>query len=150
MGPPAYDVASLLMDARCDVPEDMEVHLLSRYAVGLHAAGVEFDPVNFATDYVTMGAQRATKILGIFARLDRRDGKPQYLGHLPRVWNYLMRTLEHPALSALKGWYGANVPPPAGMAASPQEPELPLSLPEAEPTSNSETLADSAPEEPKP
>jgi tRNA threonylcarbamoyl adenosine modification protein YjeE len=132
MGPPAYDVASLLMDARCNVPEDVEVHLLSRYAMGLHAAGVEFDPVNFATDYVTMGAQRATKILGIFARLDRRDGKPQYLRHLPRVWNYLMRALEHPALSALKGWYGANVPPPAGIAASPQEPELPLLMPEAE------------------
>jgi len=133
IGPPAYDVASLLMDARCDIPEDMEVHLLSRYALGMHSTGIEFDPATFAAQYVTMGAQRATKILGIFARLDRRDGKPQYLRHLPRVWNYLMRTLEHPALAALKGWYAANVPPPSGMSApSPEEPELPLLSPEAE------------------
>jgi aminoglycoside/choline kinase family phosphotransferase len=131
LGPPAYDVASLLMDARCDVPEEMEVRLLSRYALGMHASGIEFDPASFAAQYVTMGAQRATKILGIFARLERRDGKPQYLRHMPRVWNYLMRTLEHPALAALKGWYEANVPPPSGMTkASAEEPELPLLPPE--------------------
>ena len=47
--------------------------------------------------YVTLGAQRATKILGIFARLDRRDGKPQYLRHIPRIWRYLRRSLIHPA-----------------------------------------------------
>jgi len=62
--------------------------------------------------YVTLGAQRASKILGIFARLDRRDGKPQYLRHLPRIWRYLRRSLIHPALDDLKAWYDANVPPP--------------------------------------
>ena len=60
-----------------------------------------------------MAAQRATKILGIFARLTRRDGKPQYLRHLPRVWSYLQRTLAHPALADLSAWYKAHTPPPA-------------------------------------
>jgi aminoglycoside/choline kinase family phosphotransferase len=59
-----------------------------------------------------MAAQRATKILGIFARLDRRDGKPQYLRHLPRIWAYLGRALAHPALGPLGAWYGAHVPAP--------------------------------------
>jgi aminoglycoside/choline kinase family phosphotransferase len=57
-----------------------------------------------------MAAQRATKILGIFARLDRRDGKPQYLRHMPRVWRYLQRALPHPALANLATWYKDNVP----------------------------------------
>ena len=49
--------------------------------------------------YATLAAQRATKILGIFARLHRRDGKPQYLRHMPRLWGYLQRSLAHPALT---------------------------------------------------
>src|SRR5258708_33101566 len=65
----------------------------------LHAA-LPISP--FVQLYVPLGAQRATKILGIFARLDRRDGKPQYLRHLPRIWRYLRRSLIHPALDDLK------------------------------------------------
>ena len=57
----------------------------------------------FARAYAIMGAQRATKILGIFARLDRRDGKPHYLKHLPRIEAYLIRNLAHPALAKLQG-----------------------------------------------
>jgi aminoglycoside/choline kinase family phosphotransferase len=57
-----------------------------------------------------MGAQRATKILGIFARLDRRDGKPHYLKHLPRIETYLARNLAHPALGRLRGWYETHLP----------------------------------------
>jgi N-acetylmuramate 1-kinase len=112
MGPAAYDVASLLMDARVDISPDMELALLSRYAVGRGTADPNFDPGEFAEQYVALGAQRATKILGIFARLAQRDGKPQYLAHLPRVWNYLMRALQHPSLNQLNAWYTANVPPP--------------------------------------
>lgn len=131
LGPAAYDVASLLMDARCTVSDQTEVRLLSRYAVGRQRADPSFNPAQFVADYVVMGAQRATKILGIFARLDKRDGKPQYLRHMPRVWNYLMRTLEHPTLSAIKGWYAANVPPPPGAKQeTPEEPELPLGAPD--------------------
>jgi tRNA threonylcarbamoyl adenosine modification protein YjeE len=127
IGPAAYDVASLLMDARCTVSEETEVRLLSQYAIGRLTADPSFDHAQFAAHYMIMGAQRATKILGIFARLDKRDGKPQYLRHMPRVWNYLMRALEHPALSAIKGWYAANVPPPPGTAKPIlDEPELPF------------------------
>lgn len=127
MGPAAYDVASLLMDARVDVSPELELALLSRYAVGRGATKPDFDPDEFARHYVVLGAQRATKILGIFARLAERDGKPQYLAHLPRVWNYLIRALAHPSLSKLKTWYLANVPPPAVMEDKPAAPkQLPL------------------------
>jgi len=113
IGPHAYDVASLLMDARADVSETLELALMSRYAIGRSANDPSFDLSVFARHYVTLGAQRATKIMGIFARLARRDGKPQYLKHLPRVRNYLMRALTHPSLEGLKAWYDTNVPPPA-------------------------------------
>ncbi|HMK70320.1 MAG TPA: tRNA (adenosine(37)-N6)-threonylcarbamoyltransferase complex ATPase subunit type 1 TsaE [Xanthobacteraceae bacterium] len=109
IGPPAYDVASLLQDARVDVPESLEVELLSRYARARRAEDSDFDMGSFTRLYATLTAQRATKVLGIFARLDRRDGKPQYLRHMPRLWNYLQRSLAHPELAALKAWYAANV-----------------------------------------
>jgi hypothetical protein len=112
IGPGAYDVASLLQDARVDVPEKMEMNLLSRYVRTRQSGDREFDTASFTRLYATLAAQRATKILGIFARLDQRDGKPQYLRHMPRLWNYLRRSLAHPALAALKAWYAANVPAP--------------------------------------
>jgi tRNA threonylcarbamoyl adenosine modification protein YjeE len=112
IGPAAYDVASLLQDARVDVPEAMEVSLLSQYVRARRKNDPEFDPAAFTLLYATLAAQRATKILGIFARLDRRDGKPQYLRHMPRLWNYLQRSLAHPALAPLGAWYAANVPAP--------------------------------------
>jgi tRNA threonylcarbamoyl adenosine modification protein YjeE len=110
LGNAAYDVASLLQDARVDVPEMMEIALLSRYTRARFAADKAFDAPAFARAYATLAAQRASKILGIFARLEKRDGKPQYLRHLPRVWGYLQRSLAHPALAQLHAWYRANVP----------------------------------------
>jgi N-acetylmuramate 1-kinase len=110
LGPPAYDVASLLQDARVTVPADLELKLLGTYARDRRAADPDFDMSGFATAYAVMAAQRATKVLGIFARLDRRDGKPQYLAHLPRIEGYLARNLAHPALSRLKGWYERHLP----------------------------------------
>jgi hypothetical protein len=112
MGPAAYDLASLLQDARVDVPDEMEIELLGRYVRARRDAEPDFDIADFVRLYSTLAAQRASKILGIFARLDRRDGKPQYLRHLPRVWNYLRRSLAHAALSPLEAWYQVNVPPP--------------------------------------
>jgi aminoglycoside/choline kinase family phosphotransferase len=98
-----------LQDARIDVPEFTEIALLSRYTrARLSEPG--FDAPAFARLYATMAVQRASKILGIFARLEKRDGKPQYLRHMPRVWVYLQRSLAHPALGPLKAWYAANVP----------------------------------------
>ncbi len=99
LGPAAYDLVSLLQDARIDVPEQLELVLLTRYIKARRAADDTFDPAGFAELYAIMSAQRNTRLLGIFARLNRRDGKPQYLRHQPRIWTYLSRSLAHPALA---------------------------------------------------
>ena len=112
LGPAAYDLVSLLQDARIDVAEQLELTLLTRYIKARRAADAEFDPAGFAELYAIMSAQRNTRLLGTFARLNRRDGKPQYLRHQPRIWTYLNRSLAHPALAAFRAWYAANVPPP--------------------------------------
>ncbi|WJR78314.1 tRNA (adenosine(37)-N6)-threonylcarbamoyltransferase complex ATPase subunit type 1 TsaE [Bradyrhizobium sp. NP1] len=112
LGPPAYDLVSLLQDARVDVPETLELALLTRYIKARLAAGEAFDPAAFAEHYAIMSAQRNTRLLGTFARLNRRDGKPHYLRHQPRIWTYLTRSLAHPALAPVREWYAANVPPP--------------------------------------
>ncbi|MEN3929950.1 tRNA (adenosine(37)-N6)-threonylcarbamoyltransferase complex ATPase subunit type 1 TsaE [Microvirga sp. W0021] len=110
LGHPSYDVASLLQDARVDVAPDLELKLLGHYIRERRALDETFDMASFARAYAIMGAQRATKILGIFARLDKRDHKPQYLNHLPRIENYLRRNLAHPALAQLKEWFDAYLP----------------------------------------
>jgi len=110
IGPAAYDLASLLQDARVDVPEQVEVALLGRYVRRRRADNSEFDAAGFIRNYVTLAAQRASKILGIFARLDARDHKPQYLRHIPRVWAYLQRSLTHPSLADVNEWYSKHVP----------------------------------------
>ncbi|UPJ62597.1 tRNA (adenosine(37)-N6)-threonylcarbamoyltransferase complex ATPase subunit type 1 TsaE [Bradyrhizobium sp. 191] len=112
LGPQSYDVVSLLQDARIDVPENIELTLLSRYIKARRAQDTSFDAAGFAELYAIMSAQRNTRLLGTFARLNRRDGKPHYLRHQPRIWTYLQRSLAHPALSSLREWYLANVPPP--------------------------------------
>jgi tRNA threonylcarbamoyl adenosine modification protein YjeE len=112
LGPAAYDVVSLLQDARIDVAEATELALFSRYIKARRAADAAFDAADFAALYAILSAQRNTRLLGTFARLNRRDGKPQYLKHQPRIWAYLNRSLAHPALSSLRAWYAANVPPP--------------------------------------
>jgi N-acetylmuramate 1-kinase len=112
LGPAAYDLVSLLQDARIDVPEPIELALLTRYIKARRAADDTFDPAGFAELYAIISAQRNTRLLGTFARLNRRDGKPQYLRHQPRIWTYLSRSLAHPVLSRFREWYSANVPPP--------------------------------------
>ena len=112
LGPAAYDVVSLLQDARIDVPETLELALLSRYIKARRDADTSFDAAEFAALYAIMSAQRNTRLLGTFARLNRRDGKPQYLRHQPRIWTYLGRSLRHPALTQVQAWYTANIPPP--------------------------------------
>lgn len=114
LGPQSYDVVSLLQDARIDVPETIELTLLSRYIKARRAQDAGFDAGGFAELYAIMSAQRNTRLLGTFARLNRRDGKPHYLRHQPRIWTYLQRSLAHPALGVLRDWYHANVPPPRG------------------------------------
>jgi N-acetylmuramate 1-kinase len=109
MGHPAYDLVSMTQDARVDIAPDMEDHILSHY-MSLRRAKGGFDREDFLTAYAVLGAQRATKILGIFARLNRRDGKPVYLKHMPRVSRYLARNLQHPALQPLKDWIATHLP----------------------------------------
>jgi len=113
LGPAAYDLVSLLQDARVDVPEQLELMLFTRYIKARRAGDAKFDPADFAALYAIMSAQRNTRLLGTFARLNRRDGKPQYLKHLPRIWTYLSRSLAHPELDPVRAWYEAHVPAPA-------------------------------------
>ena len=110
LGHPAYDLVSLLQDARVTVSDDLELKLLTHYARLRRAGTPDFNMGDFVRAYAVLGAQRATKILGIFARLDRRDGKPQYLAHLPRVERYLAKDLAHPDLAPLRAWYETHLP----------------------------------------
>ena len=105
IGPTAYDVAALCLDARVTIPQTLELQLLTRYVKARKTAEIGFDAAEFAQAYAVMGAQRNTKILGLFSRLDRRDGKPAYLKHIPRIRAYLDRTLAHPSLADLREWF---------------------------------------------
>jgi aminoglycoside/choline kinase family phosphotransferase len=109
LGHPAYDLASMLQDARVDIEFAWADELYAHYE-NLRRQQGAFDVEKFSAAYAILGAQRATKILGIFARLAKRDGKPGYLKHMPRVSRYLARNLAHPALTTLKNWYEANMP----------------------------------------
>jgi hypothetical protein len=109
LGHPAYDLVSFLQDARVDVPETVEAELFAHYCTCRNAQG-GFERAGFEAAYAVLGAQRATKILGIFARLSRRDGKHGYLRHIPRVSSYLERNLRHEALSGLRSWFARHLP----------------------------------------
>lgn len=103
VGPSAFDVASLAQDARVDIPANMENEIVDHYVKCRNDA--TFNETQFRQDYAIMAAQRATKILGIFVRLDERDGKSDYLEHLPRVQDYILRSLAHPILNEYRNWY---------------------------------------------
>ncbi|MGB0085669.1 MAG: tRNA (adenosine(37)-N6)-threonylcarbamoyltransferase complex ATPase subunit type 1 TsaE, partial [Rhodomicrobiaceae bacterium] len=109
-GHPAYDLVSLLQDARLDLPGGLEAELLTYYCDEAAKAEPGFDRTGFLRAYHLLGAQRATKILGIFTRLARRDGKRAYLQHMPRVARYLAANLADPDLAKLKSWYEREVP----------------------------------------
>jgi aminoglycoside/choline kinase family phosphotransferase len=103
-GHPAYDLVSLLQDARRDVAVELETEMFDYY---VEQTGVGSD---FLADYAVLGAQRNAKIVGIFVRLWKRDGKDRYLGYIPRVWALLERDLTHPALAPVAKWFEANIP----------------------------------------
>jgi hypothetical protein len=105
IGHPAYDLVSLLQDARRQVSPEFETEMRAYYQ---HAAQPDDD---FDLHYALLGAQRNTKIIGIFTRLWKRDGKERYLSFLPRMWGMLERDLEHPGLMPLKAWFDTNIPP---------------------------------------
>lgn len=107
-GHPAYDLMSLVADARVDVPPALQARLLDRYCAARRAVEPGFDEPQFRASAAILAAQRASKILGIFVRLDERDGKPAYLEHIPRIQAYLLNALAHPALADLKTWLDAR------------------------------------------
>lgn len=105
VGHPAYDLVSLLQDARRDVSQELEAVMFDHYREETGVDGNEF-----LSDYATLGAQRNAKIVGIFVRLWRRDRKPRYLDLIPRVWRLLERDLTHPALAPVASWFDSNIP----------------------------------------
>jgi N-acetylmuramate 1-kinase len=105
-GPQSYDLVSLLEDARRDVPADLRRQMTERYL----AAFPTLDQAAFLRSAAILAAQRNCKILGIFTRLWRRDGKPRYLIHLPRIWRLLERELAHPALDPIARWLDRHLP----------------------------------------
>ena len=104
-GHPAYDLVSLLQDARRDVDPSVEAAMLDRYRAATGAGD------DFMHAYHVLGAQRNAKIIGIFTRLWRRDGKPRYPALCPRVWRYLERDLAQPVLAPVAAWFDAAIPP---------------------------------------
>jgi aminoglycoside/choline kinase family phosphotransferase len=107
LGPPAYDLVSLLEDARRDVALNLADAMVNRYL----AARPDLEPQAFRAAYALLGAQRNAKILGLFSRLARRDGKSGYLALQPRVAGHLKRDLQHPLLAPLKDWFAQHVAP---------------------------------------
>jgi len=105
-GPASYDLASLLEDARREVPPALRRAMTERYV----AAFPDLDRAAFARSTAILAAQRNCKIVGIFTRLCRRDGKPQYLSHIPRVWRLLDEDLRDPALAPVARWLDCNLP----------------------------------------
>jgi N-acetylmuramate 1-kinase len=103
-GHPAYDLVSILQDARRDVSPELETKMLDHYT-DLTGVGAEF-----RSHYALLAAQRNTKIIGIFTRLWHRDGKARYLDFLPRMWGLLERDLAHPELAELKAWFDRTIP----------------------------------------
>jgi hypothetical protein len=109
VGSPAYDLVSLLEDARRDVTQATTEAMISRYIKGAERQGA-FDADAFRADYAILGAQRNAKILGIFARLVRRDGKARYADLLPRVEAHFRGDLRHPALAPVKAVFAHMLP----------------------------------------
>ena len=107
IGPAAYDLVSLLEDARRDVPADLAAAMMTRYL----DAFAMIDAAKFRAAYAILGAQRNAKIIGIFTRLMARDKKPHYLRHVPRVWRLLESDLAHPALTPVRDWFARVLPP---------------------------------------
>jgi N-acetylmuramate 1-kinase len=105
-GPPSYDLVSLLEDARRDVPAELRLTMIERYL----AAFPELDRSAFLRSAAILSAQRNCKILGIFTRLWKRDGKPGYLSHIPRIWRLLEQNLRDPALAAMACWLDRHLP----------------------------------------
>ncbi|NQU60703.1 MAG: phosphotransferase [Rhodospirillales bacterium] len=107
LGPQAYDLMSLLEDARRDITDDLRNAMLERYYAGFP----DIDRQEFETVFAILAAQRHAKVIGIFTRLCVRDDKAQYLDHIPRVWRLLEAALKHSSLAPVAAWFEAHMPP---------------------------------------
>ncbi|MCH1568177.1 MAG: tRNA (adenosine(37)-N6)-threonylcarbamoyltransferase complex ATPase subunit type 1 TsaE [Alphaproteobacteria bacterium] len=112
-GSPAYDLASLIFDARIDVPADFRENMLAHYMRRFGDDAARADKFRAALSLCTV--QRNLKIAGIFVRLAERDGKPAYLKHMPRIIGYLTQALEAPALKPVADWLNAHAPSALGL-----------------------------------
>jgi len=106
-GPAAYDLMSLLEDARRDIASDLVATMMERYLAAFPA----LDRDAFRAAFTILAAQRHAKVIGIFTRLCIRDAKSAYLLHIPRIWRLLDASLKHPALDAVATWFAEHVPP---------------------------------------
>jgi aminoglycoside/choline kinase family phosphotransferase len=112
-GARAYDLVSLIEDARRDIAPALYREMMDRYLATVPADAHE----EFRACCAIAAAQRHSRVIGVFARLAQRDGKPHYLRHLPRLWRLMDRALQHEALAPLKQWFDRNVPPALRSAA---------------------------------
>ncbi|HEX3971825.1 MAG TPA: phosphotransferase [Stellaceae bacterium] len=106
LGPVTYDLVSLLEDSRREIAPDLVSAMYARYAAAFPAV----DRAALDASYVVLGAQRHCKVIGIFTRLCRRDGKPRYLAHIPRLWRLLDGNFRHPVLAPVKAWLDRYIP----------------------------------------
>jgi len=107
IGPVTYDLMSLLEDARRDINPTLVDAMKARYCT----AFPDIAQNDFEASWAVMAAQRHLRVIGTFARLKIRDGKPHYLKHMPRLWRYMDECLSHPILAPLKVWLDTHVPP---------------------------------------
>jgi aminoglycoside/choline kinase family phosphotransferase len=106
IGPVTYDLVSLFEDARRDLDPATRAAGRQRYL----DAFPDLDRAAFDASWAILAAQRHAKVIGIFTRLCKRDGKPRYLGHIPRIWGLLERAVRHPGLKPIKVWFDAHIP----------------------------------------
>ena len=123
IGPMTYDLVSLLEDARRNVSIDLAKTMIERYLLALPG-----NESHFYSAYAATGAQRNTRIIGVFGRLFLRDGKADYLSLLPRVWRLLESDLEHPVLIDLYNWYRRHVPQQIRIAPDAEKFQMPDSF----------------------
>jgi aminoglycoside/choline kinase family phosphotransferase len=123
-GSRAYDLISLTEDARRDVSPELAEKTTAHYIAAARAQGARLDQARFRAEMAVMAAQRNAKIVGIFARLYKRDAKPRYLALLPRVWGHLERDLAHPSLADLRAWYDRTIPKSRRLPVPPEKEKI--------------------------
>ncbi|MES5101074.1 tRNA (adenosine(37)-N6)-threonylcarbamoyltransferase complex ATPase subunit type 1 TsaE [Agrobacterium sp. BA1120] len=104
IGPTAYDLASIIQDARVTISPELQTRLMAHY-LDMRRKNPAFDEKAFVKAFAIMAAQRNCKLVGIWVRLMKRDGKPHYMKHMPRTFSYLRSALEHPDLGPLRDWF---------------------------------------------